>query len=150
MCTPRFVILAFGLTVLTGCGSQDEGFALPEGDAEKGKADFVALGCIECHEVHNVDLPAAEHAAPRLVKLGGVAGRPKTYEALVTGIINPSHRLATSYAKGLEDQDAPSPMKVYNEIMTVAQLIDIVTFLEEHYEPPPHDPSLYPEYVYMP
>jgi hypothetical protein len=41
-------------------------------------------------------------------------------------------------------------MKVYNEVMTVAQLIDIVTFLEEHYELPPHDPSVYPEYVYLP
>jgi hypothetical protein len=142
--------MAISFVLSAGCGPLEEEFALPEGDAAKGKTTFVALGCIECHEVHNEDLPAAEDAATRLVRLGGVTGRPKTYEALVTGIINPSHRLATSYQKRDEDQEGLSPMKVYNEIMTVAQLIDIVTFLEEHYERPPHDPSVYPEYVYVP
>jgi len=41
-------------------------------------------------------------------------------------------------------------MTVYNDVMTVAQLIDIVTFLEEHYELRPYEPTRYPEYIYMP
>jgi hypothetical protein len=41
-------------------------------------------------------------------------------------------------------------MTVYNDVMTVTQLTDIVTFLQEHYKVRPYEPTQYPEYIYMP
>ena len=40
-------------------------------------------------------------------------------------------------------------MTVYNDVMTVSQLIDIVTFLQSHYELRPYEPTPYPDY-YVP
>jgi hypothetical protein len=38
-------------------------------------------------------------------------------------------------------------MTVYNDVMTVTQLINLVTFLQEHYELRPYQPTTYPEYI---
>ncbi len=135
---------------ITGCASRDEGFTLPQGDAERGKAAFVSIGCVECHSVHHVELPESDAPGGRLLKLGGDVEYAKAYEDLVTGIINPSHRLAKGYKPSAEAVEGQSPMKVYNDVMTVAQLIDIVTFLQEHYVPIPRDQTPYPEYIYVP
>jgi hypothetical protein len=40
-------------------------------------------------------------------------------------------------------------MTVYNDVMTVSQLIDIVAFLQAHYELRPYEPTPYPDY-YVP
>jgi hypothetical protein len=148
MCKAELVIKSM-LVCIAGCASPDEGFTLPQGNAERGKATFVSLGCIECHSVHDVELPASPTASARLVKLGGSVDYAKSYDALVTGIINPSHRVASSYEPPDAGEDGRSPMKVYNDVMTVSQLIDIVTFLQEHYVRIT-DPTSYPEYLYVP
>jgi hypothetical protein len=106
------------------------------------------MGCIECHSVHNVELPELSTASERRIRLGGEVDYAKTYEALVTGIINPSHRLASSY-KPPDVKADESPMTMYNDVMTVAQLIDIVTFLQGHYVRI-KDRTPYPRYVYVP
>ena len=49
-------------------------------------------------------------------------------------IINPSHKLATGYAKEVVADDGTSKMYVYNEYMTVQELIDIVMFLQPYYD----------------
>jgi len=137
------------LLYIAGCASPDEGFTLPLGDAERGKTAFVALGCVECHSVHDVDLPKSPIPGERLLKLGGGIDYAKSYDALVTGIINPSHRLASGYTSPEGVEAPPSPMKAYNDVMTVTQLIDIVTFLQEHYVQV-KDPTPYPTYIYLP
>ena len=59
----------------------------------------------------------------------------KTYAELVTSVINPSHRIASGYsADELTDEAGDSKMRNYNDIMTVTDLIDLVAFLESHYE----------------
>jgi sulfur-oxidizing protein SoxX len=141
--------ITFTLVCIAGCASPDEGFTLPQGDAERGKTTFVSLGCIECHSVHDIDLPTSPNAGERLVKLGGEIDYAKSYDALVTGIINPSHRLASGYKPPESAEEPKSPMKVYNDVMTVSQLIDIVTFLQEHYRRI-KDPTPYPTYIYLP
>ena len=70
--------------------------------------------------------------------------RIKTYGDLVTAIVNPSHNLAKGYTPSLVAQDGKSRMTVYNDVMTVSQLIDIVAFLQAHYELQPHTPTTYP------
>jgi hypothetical protein len=140
------LVLLLPIAYLGGCGGQEKGFTLPQGDAERGREAFVAFKCFNCHDVHNVELPARENSDVRVVKLGGEVPRVKTYGDLVTGVINPSHRLAPGYTPPEGAQEGESPMKVYNDVMTVAQLVDIVTFLQQHYELKPYEPTEYPSF----
>jgi len=110
------------------------GFRLPTGDSTAGQAAFIALQCTTCHQVAGLDLPAAQETGPARVTLGGDVTKVKTYGELVTSIINPSHRLAWGYSEEQVSRDGESLMRVYNEIMTVQQLIDLVAFLQTHYE----------------
>lgn len=142
-----FLILALaGLVAVSGCDQaariSEKGFRLPEGDAEAGRATFLAMECQQCHSIQGVDLPAIPGQKPPYVELGGKVTRVKTYGELVTAIIYPSHRLARGYARAIVAKDGTSKMPVYNEYMTVQQLINLVTFLQPMYEVVP------PEYRY--
>ncbi|MGI9248256.1 MAG: cytochrome C, partial [Woeseiaceae bacterium] len=53
---------------------------------------------------------------------------------LITAIINPSHKLASGYAKEVVAEDGESKMHIYNHHMTVQELIDIVMFLQPYYD----------------
>jgi hypothetical protein len=69
------------------------------------------------------------------VKLGGLAMREPTDGELLTSIINPSHRIFP----GSEEQEkivsgSESRMANLREVMTVQQLLDLVTFLHDRYE----------------
>ena len=134
------------IVCLAGCASKEENFTLPKGDAERGQAAFVNFRCYDCHRVHGVDLPPAEEPNQVMVELGGKVERLRDYGDLVTAIINPSHRLASGYTPNLVAQEGKSRMTVYNDVMTVSQLIDIVTFLQSHYELQPYEPTPYPDY----
>lgn len=119
------------LILLTGCGSE---FALPEGDIQRGREAFVALQCHTCHSVADIDQVESDLSPPIHRRLGGTVTRVKSYEDLVTSIINPSHR------------PGRSPMPNYNDVMTVQQLVDLVTFLQSEYRvqvPPVHYPVYY-------
>jgi sulfur-oxidizing protein SoxX len=110
----------------------------------KGQAAFVELKCHACHTVAGVDLPELEQGLETPVVLGGEVARLKTYGELVTSIINPSHRIAKGYAKDVVEKDGQSKMKNYNDVLTVRQLIDLVAFLEAHYELEEYEPTEYP------
>jgi sulfur-oxidizing protein SoxX len=146
MSATRFLVLLLPTALSAGCTSRDEGFTLPLGDADRGRAAFIAFRCLDCHDVHNVELPPRTESEQAIVKLGGEVTRVKRYGDLVTGIINPSHRLAEGYTPSEQVEDGKSPMKVYNDVMTVAQLVDIVTFLQQHYPLRPYEPTPYPSY----
>jgi hypothetical protein len=138
------------LGLIAGCdaGSKSaKGFTLPEGNAELGQAAFVQLRCYDCHTVAGVILPVAEESNQVVVRLGGEVARIKTYGELVTSIINPSHRLASGYAATLvATAEGQSRMTVYNDVMTVRQLTDLVAFLQSHYELRPYQQTDYPIY----
>lgn len=113
-----------------------QGFTLPEGDIEAGKTAFADLGCIRCHTVTATELPAYDGESPISLELGGEVYRVKTYGQLVTAIINPQHILSAKFLKDieLEQRDAAeSPMPSLNDRMTVAQMIDLVAFLQSRY-----------------
>jgi hypothetical protein len=128
------MILMSLVFLLGACDSQSRGFALPPGDVERGRATFVELGCPSCHRVIGDDLLGATNADAELqVDLGGRVTRIKSYGDLVTSVINPSHRISVT-GPGTSTDGEISTMRVYNEIMTVQQLVDLVTFLQGSYE----------------
>ena len=149
----EFVVLLFLVAVIVGCDGgpkSGKGFTLPEGDAERGQATFVALNCHACHTVSGVELPELKGEREVNVALGGEVTKIKTYGELVTSIINPSHRLAKGYLlEEIANEEGESKMKNYNEVMTVEQLIDLVAFLQSHYELKEYEPTDYPTYPYM-
>ncbi len=144
-------VLAIGaMVVITGgCNMGPKsgfGFTLPDGDAERGKETFVAMGCHHCHTVQGVDLPPIDGEREANVGLGGEVVRIKTYGELVTSIVNPSHRLAKGYASADIAVDGASKMVNYNDQMTVSQLIDLVAFLQSHYQLAEFEPTHYAPY----
>ena len=146
-----FCVFSAGICLLgAGCGGpkSGRGFTLPDGDVARGQAAFVALKCYTCHTVSGVELPPAEAGEKKIVALGGTTRQIQTYGQLVTSIIHPSHKVAKAYA---EDQKGPSGeiksrMVNNNDAMTVSQLIDIVKFLQSHYELEEFDPTPYTMY----
>ncbi|QEF98963.1 hypothetical protein Mal15_30210 [Stieleria maiorica] len=125
------------LSTVAGCTSDPKsgwGFTLPEGDAVRGKATFVELKCNACHTVAGVELDQTNPEEVATVALGGTKGYVVTYGELVTSIINPSHRFALGYISEEIKEGEVSKMRLYNDEMTVTQLSDLVTFLQEHYQ----------------
>lgn len=131
-----FVVLLAALAI--GACSEDRmserGFSLPEGNALAGREAFIYMHCHECHSIAGEELPALALAEPPFVELGGTVTRVKTYGELVTAIINPSHKLARGYPLDVIANDGESKMPVYNGYMTVQELIDIVSYLQPHYD----------------
>jgi mono/diheme cytochrome c family protein len=140
--------LATVILVMAGCGGgprSSKGFVLPEGNAEKGKAAFVALQCHSCHRVEGVaDLPAPSTSVARPVVIGGEVAKVKNYGELLTAIVHPSHNLSEALHKEWLAGKL-SPMPQFNHVMTVEQMIDLVTFLQPRYK---QLAPLYTDYPY--
>jgi mono/diheme cytochrome c family protein len=129
-------LLALAL-VLGACDTGPKsgmGFRLPDGNAETGRELFVALECNSCHTIVDLELPAAAEPGPVNVMLGGPVANIKTYGQLVSSVINPSHRIVRRYPEEEVTRDGESLMPIYNETMTVQQLIDLVAFLQAQYQ----------------
>lgn len=126
-------ILAAGLVGCDRDTMSEKGFSLPDGDPVAGREAFLYMQCHQCHSIAGVELPVIPMADPPFVELGGAVTRVKTYGELVTAIINPSHKLADGYPKDLISVDGVSKMYVYNNFMTVQELIDIVMYLQPQY-----------------
>ena len=125
-------ILLCGSLLISSCNSQARGFALPEGDIEKGKVTYKRLACIECHSIPNIEWKGGKDNLK--IHLGGEVTSLKTYGGLVTSVINPSHKVASFYNQKTSTEGGLSKMKNYNEVMTVQELIDLVTFLQSKYQ----------------
>ena len=131
------LLAALGTVSLMGCDTGPKGsvgFTLPDGDAELGKLAFVELQCHACHSVNNVELPAPQETGIAQFQLGGKTTRVKTYGNLVTSVINPSHKLAQGYVRNQLSVPKESPMRNYNDVTTVQQLVDLVAFLQPTYQ----------------
>ncbi len=143
-----FCALPLVLLSLAGCELGPEsprGFALPEGDAEAGKQTFVELRCHDCHSAEGV--PQRDPEATDIhLPLGGKSTRVTTYATLVTSIINPSHRYSSRLPRSVSTEDGESRMPVYNDLMTVTELIDLVAFLQPQYEVIVISPNSYETY----
>ncbi len=134
-------------TLLFACSAGKEsprGFSLPEGNPEAGRAAFVALQCNACHSTPDVEQAQGDEGIS--VALGGEVGRVKTYADLVTSVINPSHRLARGYPESEVAQQGDSRMRNYNAIMSVQELVDVVSYLQPHYTLRIYEPTVYRGY----
>ena len=124
------------------------GFTLPEGNPTRGAEVFEELACNACHVVTGIDQLETLTGEPEAsIPLGGEVARIKTYGELVTAIINPSHRFAKGYApEEVATPEGESRMPIYNEMMTVSELTDLVAFLQSKYKLRPIQPSPYTPY----
>ncbi len=122
------------------------GFTLPQGDAEAGAKTFVALECTACHSISGNKAITQPQNPQMTIALGGQVSTIQTYGKLVTSIINPSHKLAKGYPETMVAVAGRSKMRVYNDVMTVTQLADLVTFLQPQYQLKPFIPSEYAPY----
>ena len=129
-------LLLVAALAAAGCESgrhSASGFRLPpDGDIERGKVAFVALGCAACHEVSGGDMPRPTVQPPVPVVLGGVLDHEMSDGRLVTSIIYPTFRLA-HYPKSQLVNGGQSRMPPYADQITVRQLTDIVAFLQSRY-----------------
>ncbi|MFT5166019.1 MAG: sulfur-oxidizing protein SoxX [Saprospiraceae bacterium] len=135
------LIFFLGLVFIISCNQEGRGFALPAGDITSGKATFIKLSCNECHSITGIDWKGNPENLN--VPLGGKVTTLKSYGELVTSVINPSHKLARVYQQTVENENNSSKMNNYNEVMTVQELVDIITFLQSEYEIKP-PPTYYP------
>jgi len=143
------LLLATAMLGLTACDTGPKGslgFSLPDGNAEKGKANYVSFQCHSCHDSNQVPQLKAHGSAAVSVPLGGETTRIKSYGELVTSIINPSHKIVRRKSPDMTTELGESRMVVYNDVMTVTQLIDLVAFVQSSYTLAPYKPSNYPVY----
>jgi len=149
----RYCSLLLGLFMsltLVACDvgpNSGRGFSLPEGDIASGRSVFVELECNACHSIDTIERLAATEYPTINVRLGGPVTSIKTYGDLVTSVINPSHRVTRRYSTEMvETESGESRMRNYNDVMTVQQLVDLVTFLESNYTLIRYDKTVYPVY----
>lgn len=130
-----FILACF--IVISACGKgadSPRGFSLPEGDADKGQIAFVNHRCTDCHSIKGQDLGAPSENSALNIVLGGQSPNVKTYADIVTSIINPSHRIQPRHQADGIDENGNSKMRVFNDVLTVTELIDLVAFLQPQYE----------------
>ena len=109
------------------------GFHLPiNGDAERGKAAFVELGCNSCHKVTGADLPGPTVAQAIPVKLGGQTSRRLSDAYLLTAILNPNYHLAPG-VKAEITADGHSRMPAFTDKITARQMVDVIAYLQSSY-----------------
>ena len=125
-----------------GCDQQSQGFNLPKGNIEQGRMTFILMQCNSCHSVTGTEIEGTrgvpwdgiEGKDGIHVQLGGKVSRIKTYGDLVTSIINPNHKLSRGADPETITENGESKMSLYNEVMSVQELIDLVAYLEPKYE----------------
>ena len=138
--------LALVALIFAGCApgpKSTRGFVFPEGNVARGKSAFVELNCYECHQVRGVhDLPRPDKPSGKVIVLGGEVRTTRTYGDLLTAIIHPSQEVT---AKTVDHNQSEETMPMANDVMTVQQMLDLVTFLSPRYEklePLYHDPFM--------
>ena len=102
----------------------------PAGDAAAGQENFIKLECYTCHEVKGEQFPKPEPGpdpgtiGPELSSMAPL--HPAEYFA--EAIINPN--AAVEEGKGYRAADGKSKMPSYNDLGTVQEVIDLVTYLK--------------------
>ena len=128
------------LLVITSCATHPDyatqfRFPVEWGSIAEGQATFVDLECHQCHTVNGVELPAYAGESPVMLELGGTIVYSKTYADLVTSIVNPNHTVSDDYLDTLprDTRAKANTVMPFQHEMTVAQLIDLVMFLNSRY-----------------
>ncbi|MFT7007447.1 MAG: mono/diheme cytochrome c family protein [Colwellia sp.] len=142
-------LLIIMLSTLASCGKgvdSPQGFSLPMGNVTTGKAVFLKYQCLACHRLNNIEDSSIEKNKSLSILIGGNKTKIVTYAELVTSIINPSHKFSNPYLTEAKTADGKSKMKIFNDEMTVTELIDLVTFLQPNYTLVPYQHTKYQYY----
>ena len=132
---PALVALV-ALSACTGDHKPVKGFVLPDGDVAQGEQVFVDFNCHACHTIPGVEFPEVDSELPFILEIGGEVLRVKNYGELLTSVVNPDHIISRKYRdmmKQAERDAIMTPMPYRGEDMTVAELIDMLEFLHNHY-----------------
>lgn len=143
----KILVITVTLLIFSGCDTgpnSPKGFSLPEGNIVKGKEAFIKHQCLSCHALKGLDRENMPAELDKLIELGGGSATVTTYAELVTSIINPSHKISRNYQNNATD--AVSKMRNYNDVMTVSELVDIVSFLQPQYKVKPYIYTTYEMY----
>lgn len=140
------------ILVMTACNfgpDSPKGFSLPVGDTAEGEKVFMQYQCLACHSLKGYEDNLLIKEFDRLIPLGGATSVVKTYAELVTSVINPSHKLAPisqHHDETQTNQDGSSKMRLFNDVMTVQELINLVAFLQSKYKVKPITYTYYGQY----
>ncbi|MBA6292116.1 cytochrome C [Colwellia sp. MB3u-70] len=143
-----FTLIAISLSSCDLGPDSPRGFSLPKGDVDKGAMVLTKYQCLACHNLNGVEQAEGINNPDLNVRLGGKSTKVTTYAELVTSVINPSHKLAKGYALTAITVEGESKMSNFNDVMTVTELVDLVTFLQPHYELVPYRRTDYQFYHY--
>lgn len=136
-------------TALISCSKEADspiGFSLPKGDAQIGRTVFMKYQCLSCHTLEGVKQEDVIKNPTISVVLGGETTEVITYAELVTSVINPSHKLASRYLVTDVSNEGTSKMTIFNDVMTVTELVNIVAFLQPKYTLVPYQQTRYAYY----
>jgi L-cysteine S-thiosulfotransferase len=145
----KLVLLCVAAVTVISCykgAESPRGFSLPKGDLDNGKAVFVKYNCMACHTIEGMNKSDTKLELERAVHLGGESAKITTYAELVTAIINPSHRISKGFKGLTTNPDGSSKMPSHNDVMTVTELIDLVSFLQSKYKVKPITYTHYGQY----
>ncbi|MFK7733614.1 MAG: c-type cytochrome [Pseudomonadales bacterium] len=145
----RFLMFSLCFFLICGCdkgADSPRGFSLPEGNSDRGRIAFVDNRCSDCHSIEGLQLGEASENRELNIIIGGQSPNVKTYADIVTSIINPSHRVLPRHRADGTDENGQSKMRVYNDVLTVTELIDLVAFLQPKYEFMPYYYTRYRAY----
>ena len=150
----KYLLLVSLITVsisLISCDSGPDsprGFSFPIGDIVKGEAVLLKYQCLACHKMNGFEQDVDINNPELNVNLGGMTSKVRTYAELVTSVINPSHKFVQGYPIESIAIEGESKMTNFNDIMTITELVDLVTFLESQYELVPYRSTGYQYYRY--
>jgi mono/diheme cytochrome c family protein len=99
-------------------------FRLPSGDARRGREVFARLACYRCHRLRGESYPGPSGAGPELTGIGG--HHPAGY--IAESILNPDAVIVEG--PGYTGADGRSTMPEYRNVLSVADLLDLVAYLE--------------------
>ena len=127
------------LLALTACSGEDKpvkGFVMPAGDVAQGEQVFVDFNCHACHTIPGMEFPEVKTRLPFEVAIGGEVLRVRNHGELLTAVVNPDQSICMSYQAKMEQAGREvhmTPMPYHGEAMTVAELIDLIAFLNAQY-----------------
>ncbi len=130
-----FMLIALLQVVIAQDVTENEK-VIPKGDAVQGRTSFESKQCYRCHTVEGQRFPDPEVSGIEMVHLGGENNKGWDRDLYATQIMNPQHLISPDHQKamliigdrlGAEN----SPMPDYTKALTVRELIDLATYLEE-------------------
>jgi mono/diheme cytochrome c family protein len=143
---PTVTILAMALAALAGGCQSNLRFSLPAGNAAAGKEVFAKYRCADCHVIAGMDNLRAGLEPQMTLPLGGETDSIQTYDDLLAAVVNPSHVISKKFPGVKVSEGGQSRMPNHNDVMSVTELVNLVTFLQSQYTLKEFEPYPYPDY----